>query len=402
MTAFYMDNGRPVMMIGAALMTYMLKTYSKKMNIVDCVTATALFRCSDQRDHLYSLLSVTPNCSGLEANYNLSIEEVCMRFALSTIIQDQNLKVLSLAPYTTVMEGGQQPARHALPSWVPDLTCQGMLNPLVSYSIRPQLFHAGGNKKPNARISANGRALHVRGRIIDRVKALGRSQIDEEFPTEEDVLPKTGFHPRWKKRTLNWFQDCVDVAGEKYWKPVVVVPPAKRSILDVLLCGLPARFRKEQPVVERSEEEIQFRRDFVETLMCGMTTMRDPIPVEILDAGQVYIDYIFGYFQEGFELTEEVRVIMLTYGALIEQSLLGVTETRRFCRTQEGRLGQVRIEAREGDLFVVIVGAEVPYLLRPTEKEGVYTLIGDVFLLGVMQGEAVRDDRYEEVDIAIE
>jgi hypothetical protein len=102
-------------------------------------------------------------------------------------------------------------------------------------------------------------------------------------------------------------------------------------------------------------------------------------------------------------LTEEVRVTMLTYGALIEQSLLGVSGSQRFCRNEEGRLGQVRTEAREGDLFVVIVGAEVPYLLRPdAEKEGVYALIGDAFLLGVMQGEALLDDWYETVDIVIE
>lgn len=130
--------------------------------------------------------------------------------------------------------------------------------------------------------------------------------------------------------------------------------------------------------------------------------MRDPVPEEILDAAQVYIDYIFGYFQEGFKLTEEVRVTMLTYAALFEQSLLSVTEARRFCRTEEGRLAQVRTEAKNGDLFVVIVGAEVPYLLRPTEKDGVYTLIGDAFLFGVMQGETMGDERYETADIAIE
>jgi hypothetical protein len=233
---------------------------------------------------------------------------------------------------------------------------------------------------------------------------MARCQIDVPFPTEEEVHPKSGINARFKKRTLNWFQDCVDVAGEKYWKPLVVVPQPTptltRRVLDTVLCGLTAQ--KPPPAPERSEEELRLRRDFLETLMCGMSTLRDPIPEEILDAGQVYVDYIYGYFQEGFKLTEEVRVTMLTYGALVEQSLLGVTESRRICRTAQGRLGQVRTEAMEGDLFVVIVGAEVPYLLRPTENEGVYTLIGDAFLLGVMQGEALTDDQYETVNIAIE
>jgi hypothetical protein len=125
-----------------------------------------------------------------------------MRFAMTSLISDQNLKVLSLALYTTVMEAGQKPppTRLALPSWVPDLTCQGIVNPMVSYTIRPQLFHAagGGDVAPNARLSADGRALHVRGRIVDRVEAMAGCQIDVPFPTEEEVHPKSGFHARWK------------------------------------------------------------------------------------------------------------------------------------------------------------------------------------------------------------
>jgi hypothetical protein len=138
MVSFYADNGRPIMMIAAAFMTYMLKSYGKRLDIVDCVTATALFRCTDPRDHLYSLLSVTPNCNGLEADYTLSVQEVCMRFAVATLITNQNLKLLSLAPYTTVLEAGKKPDRLPLPSWVPDLTCQGIVNPMVSYTIRPR------------------------------------------------------------------------------------------------------------------------------------------------------------------------------------------------------------------------------------------------------------------------
>jgi hypothetical protein len=138
MVSFYTDDARPIIMIAAAFMTYMLKSYGKTLDIVDCVTATALFQCTDPRDHLYSLLSVTPNCSGLEANYTLSVQEVCMRFAEATLISNQNLKVLSLAPHTTVKEAGQKPVRLALPTWVPDLTCQGIVNPMVSYTIRPR------------------------------------------------------------------------------------------------------------------------------------------------------------------------------------------------------------------------------------------------------------------------
>jgi hypothetical protein len=389
MMYFLAEGGRPILSLSNLYMTYLLKIFRGKGNLVDTVMATAFFKCGVPHDHLYSLLSVPHPPSGLVADYSLSVEEVCMRFAETTLVADQNLRLLSLAPHTSALLAGQAPARHAgLPTWVPDLSCQGPVNPLVSYTIRPQLFHAGGRDDPsNITIAADRRLLHVRGRVVDSVATMARPQLDVPFPTEEEVQPKSGFHARVKKRLANWLAECYEVAGEKYVRKEANVGADEQA---------------QAMVPEESKEETELRRGFLETLLCGMTGLRDPVPEEVLAATQVYVDYLFGYFTAGYSLSEDVRQTMLTYGVLVEQSLFAMAEARRFCRTEQGRLGQIRIEAREGDVFVCIVGAEVPYLLRPSEEEGVYTLVGDSFLLGVMQGEAFSDARYETVDITIE
>ncbi|KAK4118543.1 hypothetical protein N657DRAFT_659552 [Parathielavia appendiculata] len=387
MLAFVADNFRPTLMLSAVYMTYLATVY-RKLTLVDCVTATPVFQCTDQRDHLYSLLSLPQDTGGLEADYSLSIEEVCMRFAVTALVSCQNLKLLSLAPHTHYPLAGQKQERLALPSWVPDLTSQGLVNPLVSYTIHPQVFHAGGDQKPSVTVSADGRVLHVRGRIVDRVAKLVRPLNEVPFPTEEEVAPKSGFQPRMKMYVRDWIGRCIEVAGEEHWK------------------WTKSKGEPERTPIEETYEEAELRRgslNFLETLLCGMITLRDPVPDEVLQAAQVYVAHLFDYFTDGFEMSEGVRMMLLTYGAMIEHSLISSADSRRFCRTSQGRLGQVRNEAREGDVFVCIVGAEVPYLLRAsTEKEGVYTLVGDSFLLGVMQGEAFSDQRYETVDIAIE
>jgi hypothetical protein len=383
MMSFAVDGARPYRMLITTCMVYLMKKYRKTTaTLVDCVTATALFKCGLAHDHLYSLLSVPKVPSAIVPDYRLSIEEVCMQFAETTLVSEQNLRLLSLAPHTSdPLYGAQVLDRRELPSWVPDLTCQGHVHPLVSYSIKPQLFHAGGEGRPDATVSADRRLLHVRGRAVDRVASMARSQVEVPLPTEEEIYPKTGYPALVKKRLANWLRECYDVAGEKYAR--------KKG--------------QERDIREESEEEAELRRSFLETLVCGMTMMRDPIPPEVLAAAQVYLDYLFDYFTEGYVLSEEVRETMLTYGPLVEQTLLAMTQVRRFGRTEQGRLCQVRTEAREGDVFVCIVGAEVPYLLRPSaEGRGVYTLIGDCFLQGVMQGEAFLDGRYETVDITIE
>ncbi|KAK3297376.1 heterokaryon incompatibility protein-domain-containing protein [Chaetomium fimeti] len=382
MLSFLAEGGRPILILVALCMTYLLKTYRKTGNLVDSVISTSLFKCGFPHDHLYSLLSLPQKPSGVVADYRLSIEEVCMQFAETTLISDQNTRLLSLAPHTTIESEHRDGQRLVLPSWVPDLTWQGAVNPLVSYTIRPQLFHAGGKEPPNITMSSDRKRLRLRGRVVDKVATMARAQVDVPWPTEEEVRPKIGFHALVKKRLVNWLQECYEVAGEGY---------ARRKT------------GQGEVATEESTEEAGLRRSFLETLLCGMTMMRDPIPEEALMATQVYVDYLFACFTDDFVLSEEVRETLLTYGPLIEQSLLGMAEARCFCRTEQGRLGQIRADAKAGDLFVCIVGAEVPYVLRPRPgKEGVYTLIGDGFLQGAMQGETWSDAQYETIDITIE
>ena len=376
MPSFYTQGGRPVAMMMATFMTYLIKQYRHEANLVDAVIATPVFQCTDPRDHLYSLLGLSSRPTGLEADYGLPAEEVCMRFATATIVTDRNLKVLSLAPHTALVVDGRRPARlQHLPSWVPDLTCQGAANPLISYTIREQIFHAGGDGELTVpTVSHGGRLLHLRCRIIDSVAAMTVCTIDYPVPSDEEILPQKGFNARIKMRMRNRFRDCWDVAAPNAdW----------------------------QGPTEAATD--QLRLAFHQTLLCGMTGMRDPLSDDIIAATQAYVDHHLDCFTPGYVLSEQTRDILLMYGGLVESSLLTMAEGRRFCRTEAGRLGQIPAEAEVGDLCAVIMGAEVPYILRPSlARSGAYMLVGDCFLFGVMQGEALADDGFETVDIIIE
>ena len=48
-------------------------------------------------------------------------------------------------------------------------------------------------------------------------------------------------------------------------------------------------------------------------------------------------------------------------------------------------LGQPEVE--QGDLVVILFGADVPFILRP--KDSHYTFIGDCYVHGIMQGELI-------------
>jgi hypothetical protein len=63
---------------------------------------------------------------------------------------------------------------------------------------------------------------------------------------------------------------------------------------------------------------------------------------------------------------------------------------RRFYITKKGYYGLAHNEARQGDLVCILLGGNVPFVLRK-EKESYFTLIGESYTHGLMNGEAMKD-----------
>lgn len=360
MASFWIDECKPQRMASNAFMIMLIKHYRSRGTLLDCFIATVMFQCSDHRDHIYALLNLASS-TGLEPDYSLSAEVVWKLFGIKCLVDDQNLKFLALAACMAPDKSCD------LPSWVPALNGKMACNPITSYTIRPSCFRAGGSITPLITVSANNRLLHLRGRIIDTVKATVRCLSEIPFPSEADVLPKMSFSSRVKMWKRIWFQECRDLAADGDWSNLA---PAKR-------------------------------RAFLKTMICEITGIRDPAPEEVINAVQIYFDYNTEFFMPNFVLSETVRDTILTYGGIIEHSILALISALRFCTTKEQRFGQVNKETKPGDLICVLLGAEVPYILR-LNKTGNYKLIGECYLHGVMQGETLTDEKYKTEPIILE
>ena len=75
------------------------------------------------------------------------------------------------------------------------------------------------------------------------------------------------------------------------------------------------------------------------------------------------------------------------------QRVRDVTWNRRLIRTKQGRLGLVPAGAEPSDLVCVLFGCSVPVVLRAATElpTGSFRLIGECYIYGVMEGEAMRD-----------
>lgn len=346
-------------MAGNTYMMMLMKYFRSFGTILDCFIAALTFQCTNSRDHIYALLSL-PGSPGIEPDYTLSAEKIWERFAIKSLVEDQNLKFLAL-PSSMARDGSGK-----LPSWIPAINGTMQRNPISSFTIKAQCFQSGGYTTPRITISANNRRLHLTGRLIDTVKKTVPGIWERPFPSAEDVLPKTGFLAQVMKYKLLWFQECKELAANGDWANL---PPAEK-------------------------------RKFYKAMISGMTGLRDPAPQGTVDALEVYFDHVADYFNPGYNISDENWNTILTHGSIMEHSILAMAIGLRFCTTEGGRFGQTSNETLPGDRICVVLGAEIPYVLRPDEG-GTFKLVGQCYVDGVMDGEALANDKFEDTEIIL-
>jgi hypothetical protein len=72
------------------------------------------------------------------------------------------------------------------------------------------------------------------------------------------------------------------------------------------------------------------------------------------------------------------------YGSAAKHAVLG----RNFCVTEKGYMGLTPARAKVGDLLCILLGGVAPFVIRPVEN-GKFELIGNAYIHGVMNGEAI-------------
>jgi hypothetical protein len=97
-------------------------------------------------------------------------------------------------------------------------------------------------------------------------------------------------------------------------------------------------------------------------------------------------------FLDGFEPLEPEHSATRTL-------VLGPTRGRVMFVSSTGWLGLAPHGTREGDVVFVAVGADVPYILRAFEDG--YELIGECYVQGIMDGEAMEMDWIAVSDVMV-
>ncbi|KAB5527980.1 heterokaryon incompatibility protein-domain-containing protein [Coniochaeta sp. 2T2.1] len=306
---------------------------------------------TDPRDMIYSLLglstdissvSAAPSASSLLCSYEQSTEEVYTNFARVHIETHDSLDIL------TFNKNVPPKAHPTLPSWVPDWSNlkDSSTHELVPFKEMPPIYRrynysASADIPPEYDFSSDN-ILRVGGIRVDTIAQLGagvRQLIDAEVV--ESIWAS------WGDMVAAW--DDGEYLGPYVTGGIVRWEAFERTVI--------------------MDHNLEGQRAGPHERLNAVTFARhDP-----------------GAAEAEREALEKVwRTCLLRW------------RNRRFFITAQGYFGLGPLDAEGGDVIFVLFGCSVPMVLRPHPDggRGEWTLVGEAFVLGLMDGEVI--DRFVE------
>ncbi|KAH7076444.1 heterokaryon incompatibility protein-domain-containing protein [Paraphoma chrysanthemicola] len=299
--------------------------------------------CSDERDRIYAFLGLAREESRIEANYNLTLDEIRLETTWKSLVAGE-YDVL----YTAV--GCDSDA--ATSSFVGRMSEMDFEATDLMNRLNRRGFRAGLSRTPIARPLRPG-SLGIRGVTVDCV---------------DDVRPvKFRACSNGNRSQVGWTN-----LKELYDLFVPPKPDNNDASSDPMW-----------------DEWWRMRQKFWQTviLSLGLAERGD-------FSNASFNDVSFIYFNDDM-LKEEV---WLNDPACLW--LASTFRTRCFFKTSKGYMGRGPDSTRQGDKVVIFDGAETPFLLREIGGDADtkrYKLVGDCYLQGWMDGEYCDHEIVDEV-----
>jgi hypothetical protein len=305
----------------------LLKTSWKNLFLL--LRATHECQATDSRDKVFALLGLSSekDRSAILPDYTKPAVEVYTAVAKHIIQSEESLNVLMYFKPSELT---------GLPSWVPDWNMSGV----SSYLTRPTGKGASGDSKPIVEFLHDSK-IKVRGWVLDEVKEISPEEYDAENPS----ISISEFEKlAYKTLQENPTREEIERLSEVFWRCLVA-----DTTLD---CEFPA-----------PDSYRQFYSVF-----CGKAPVPEDFEHEIADNGARKYSYLYP----------------------LTSCMLSALNKRRFFITREGRVGLGPLNTNEGDLIVVLQGADAPFLVRDRNGDGVYTILREAYVSGLMFGEIFK------------
>ena len=350
--------------------------------LLDLLISSRHFKCTLPYDKIYGVLGLASDIAEnhVEVDYSIDASKVYTDFAVSHLIKHKALDML----YACTKTIGE--SKLDLPSWVPDWTQPCHHTPFLFGGLDS---HAAGDSEIQLRFESNNRSLFIHGKVIDTIEAVEQLRI----------IPRAGYipgaikaksniwgssHNEWSNQHLDlsrkWFSNAINIA----FPDKTCTPENFEALWRTFVCN--KTLDGTTPPSSWGEYFSEFMYAIVTPVTEGTSHLknkwiketRDPYDLRERSGDEDH------YMRRG-EMS--LGILNMTIGLWCKN--------RRFYRSVTGRFGLAPDQTQQGDEICVLYGGPVPFVLRP-DGTGRHEIIGDCYLHGIMDGEAMTTSLVEQ------
>ncbi|KAI5364716.1 Putative heterokaryon incompatibility [Septoria linicola] len=313
-------------------------------------------QCSDARDRVYGLLGMATGKwrDVLVPNYERSAGEVFEEYFVECVKRTGELKELSYVFHNSDSEEVPR-----LPSWVPTWSPPENSEEDAWFQVRElflPLYNAGIGLELSFIRPEPGVAI-IKGILLDVIESVAPAPILDSPNLDTSIY-------------IEWY----DLAESAVLQHDRYGSSDTEAVFHRIICNS----RMEQNTAEGKLESLRFSGS------------------DFLPVFQKWFDIVKEELNGKGEASADIDARLDREGIMYHTTVIGSTIGRGFCVSKTGYLGLATKHARKGDVLMVLGGARVPHVLRPTSMfDGagrmIYKFVGDAYVEGVMDGEAIGD-----------
>ena len=395
-----LESTRPALPI-SSLVPFIYR-HSKLIDLLGSVTYFHASEDRDDRDRIFALIGLADDAGPLRADYTLTVGET-YACALKHIIQSsQKLRALAyVSHHGLTMNDG-------IPTWAPDWKEAGCAR-LASMGN----FAASGVSSARWQDSEDWDTLSLAGLMQDRVKAVkfapDVNALTSEFllevfqlamdnkcsePVKQMVWTITAGHANsWLMAGQSGKSDKVSTSDPEHLQNFMaclhdrlaydwcVSKPGRclrqsLALIDAALDALPPHYRN----IDRSDMPEYYGHESFESLI----RKAHSFDATVADTAM-----------QGLNRVRRTHNTQKA-GPFLHQLEVAVTWRACFV-TNDGIMGLGPAWMAEGDVICILFGGSTPYVLRPTGSDGEFHFIGECYVYGIMDGEAMTEYENGEV-----
>ncbi|KFY34036.1 hypothetical protein V495_08222 [Pseudogymnoascus sp. VKM F-4514 (FW-929)] len=389
-TLYYLHFVRKIRIEGAEHFTRLTKMSlawkdGRRQPLRDLIRECRYRKATDPRDKIFSLLGLMgdPMTDYLRPDYTKPLGQVYADATRHFLQQYKTLDVI--CGWETI--GRQQDQFLGLPSWAPDynLDQRQAPAPLVSTDGRESIYAASGHDQrseyrlPEDPTKFLWRELDTLGLCVASVAVLS------------DPGPKDASFASIEKMWLSTVKEGARLLGDLSQETLESLELV--SLLVAEYCEWFSADKDSRRPIEVEEKKkpcsIQYDKvidAYTHTLLSGRASTRE----------RVTEDFIREILRLDPSGPRRHNVPMMPYANSREDFLAKVcnafesgVKNRQFAITDGGYMGALPQGAMVGDLVCVLYGCSVPVLLRKRPYDGSYRFLGECYLHGFMDAEAI-------------